>query len=102
MSGEMGKDDSGAPGGAEPSAVGQPVVEIRDTVGQTSGFAVIAARGCRLFINGQDMGHFDGYRVHAEQDELLRVTLTLIPSRLIIGIPGDDTTAAAFGRGDVA
>lgn len=79
-------------------AVNQPVVEIRDTEGVASGVAVIGARGCRLFVNGMDMGHFDGYRVHAEQDELLRVTVTLIPSRLLIGIPD----AVASGKGDAA
>ena len=98
----MTNEPLGSPDGSEPSAPGQPVVEIRDTAGEASGVAVISARGCRLFVNGMDMGHFDGYRVHAEQGELLRVTRTLIPSRLIIGIPDDDATAAAFGRGEEA
>lgn len=74
--------------------VDQPVVEIMEemsgAVGKGSA-TMFAPPLTRLRINGMDMGAFDGFHVDgADSDDegLLRVTVTLLPSKLVLGIDG--------------
>lgn len=66
----------------------QPVVEIVEAIpaGDVTAFAPAVTT---LRINGMDMGHFDGFRVEgasSDGEELLKVTVTLLPSKLVLGI----------------
>lgn len=56
-------------------AASQPEIEIVTDNGSVT-----------LYINGQEMGHFGGYSVKADDDEIVQVTVTLMPSKLTIGM----------------